>query len=162
MAPPQHPGTRGQVARPGELSLVDGLVQLSFLVQTVLGRIAAGYDLSIIQTRLLGILRDRQLGMLELARILNLEKSSITGLVDRAERRGLVQRAASPDDGRAVRVTLSAHGLELAQTFAAEVAQQLDDLVEGLGDANRKRLAGLASHIVFEAAADQGLDLPKS
>jgi DNA-binding MarR family transcriptional regulator len=159
MAPPQHPRTRGQVSRPGDLNLVDGLVQLSFLVQIVLGRVAASYDVSIIQTRLIGILRDRQLGMLELARILNLEKSSVTGLVDRAERRGFVQRASSPEDGRAVRVALTAHGLEVAQAFAADVGRQIDDLVEGLGDANRKRLAGLASHIVFEAAAKEGFDL---
>jgi DNA-binding MarR family transcriptional regulator len=150
MAPAQHP-------RP--LTLVDGLVQLSFLVQTVLGRVAAGFDLSIVQTRLLGILRDRQLGMLELARILNLEKSSVTGLVDRAERRDLVQRTTTPDDGRAVRVRLTSHGHELAQAFTVEVGRHLDELAEELGDTDRKRLAALASHLVFKAAAAQGLDL---
>jgi DNA-binding MarR family transcriptional regulator len=159
MAPLQHPRTRDQVARPDDRHRVDGLVQLSFLVQTVLGRVAASHDVSIIQTRLIGILRDRQLGMLELARILNLEKSSVTGLVDRAERRGFVQRTSTPEDGRAVRVAITAHGLEVAQAFAAAVGRQLDHLVEGLGDTDRKRLANLASHIVFEAAADQGLDL---
>jgi DNA-binding MarR family transcriptional regulator len=150
MAPPQHPRT---------LTLVDGLVQLSFLIQTVLGRIAAGFELSIIQTRLLGILRDRQLGMLELARILNLEKSSVTGLVDRAERRDLVQRTTSPEDRRAVRVTLTAHGHQLAEAFAEEVGRHLDELAEELGDTDRKRLAALATHLVFKAAAAQGLDL---
>src|SRR3954462_10769404 len=71
---------------------VDVLVQLSFLVQGVLGRIAAEHDLSLTQVRLLGILRDRRPGMLELARHLGLDKSSMTGLVARAEKRGLVRR----------------------------------------------------------------------
>jgi DNA-binding MarR family transcriptional regulator len=97
--------------------------------------------------------------MLELARILNLEKSSVTGLVDRAERRDLVQRTSTPDDGRAVRVKLTCHGHELAQAFTAEVGRHLDELAEELADTDRKRLAALASHLVFKAAVAQGLDL---
>jgi len=64
-----------------ELSAVDGLVQLSFLVQNALTRRAVDHGLSLIQTRLLGILRDREPGMNELATLLELDKSSITGLI---------------------------------------------------------------------------------
>ena len=53
-----------------------------------------------IQTRLLGVLRDRTPTMNELATLLGLDKSSVTGLVDRAERRGLVTRVASSADRR--------------------------------------------------------------
>lgn len=48
------------------LNTVDALVQLSFLIQRVLATTGAAHDLSIVQIRLLGILRDRQPGMLEL------------------------------------------------------------------------------------------------
>ncbi|MGP8010701.1 MAG: MarR family transcriptional regulator, partial [Acidimicrobiales bacterium] len=72
----------------GELSAVDGAVQLSFLIQNSLSRLAAQYGLSLIQTRLLGVLRDRTPSMNELATLLELDKSSVTGLIDRAERRG--------------------------------------------------------------------------
>lgn len=51
-----------------DLSMVDSLVQLSFLVQNILARIGTEHDLSIIQIRLLGILRDREPGMLQLAK----------------------------------------------------------------------------------------------
>jgi DNA-binding MarR family transcriptional regulator len=94
---------------------VDGLVQLSFVIQSLLGRVAAGHDLSITQLRLLGVLRDREIGMLELARILELEKSSVTGLVDRAERRDLVKRVAVPGNRRAVRGVLTPRGHALAR-----------------------------------------------
>ena len=87
-----------------ELNLTDALVQSSFLVQGVLRRVAARHDLSVVQMRLLGILRDREPGTLALAAYLELDKSSVTGLVDRAEKRGLVERVADPDDGRAVRI----------------------------------------------------------
>lgn len=71
-----------------DLGLVDALAQLSFLVQNALAELAGEHDLSITQTRLLGILRDREPTMNELGRHLGLDKSSITGLVDRAQRRG--------------------------------------------------------------------------
>ena len=83
--------SRATAIKTQDLGIVDSLVQLSFLVQGVLGSVAARYDLSITQTRLLGVLRDREPGMLELSNFLGLEKSSVTGLIDRAERRGLAQ-----------------------------------------------------------------------
>ena len=58
-----------------QLGIVDALAQLSFVVQGALGRIAAEHDLSIVQTRLLGVLRDRSPGMNELARHLGARRS---------------------------------------------------------------------------------------
>jgi DNA-binding MarR family transcriptional regulator len=142
-----------------DLGIVDALVQLSFLVQAVLGRVAASYDASIIQARLIGILRDRELGMAQLARVLNLDKSSATGLVDRAEDRGLVRRTTVPGDGRAVHVMLTAKGQKLAKAFAAEVEERLNAAAEGLSDAQRRRLSLLATQVVLHHAATEGLDL---
>jgi MarR family transcriptional regulator, lower aerobic nicotinate degradation pathway regulator len=144
---------------PAEPDLVDGLVQLSFAVQQILGRVGAEYQLSIIQARLLGILRDREPTMAALARFLMLDKSSITGLVDRAERRGLVQRTASPRDGRSVQVALTRRGREIAGVFAHDVEYQITALVTGFTDTERRRLSGLASRVVRREAALKGLSL---
>ncbi|HVV89803.1 MAG TPA: MarR family transcriptional regulator [Solirubrobacterales bacterium] len=135
-----------------EPDLVDSLVQSSFLVQGVLRRVARRHDVSVIQMRLLGILRDREPGVLVLARHLGLDKSSVTGLVDRAEGRGLVERVADPDDGRAVRVRLTGDGRALATTGAAEVAGELATVAAGLTAAQRRQLAGLLSRIVGPVA----------
>jgi DNA-binding MarR family transcriptional regulator len=142
-----------------DLGIVDGLVQLSFFVQAVLGRVATSYDVSIIQARLIGILRDRELGMAQLARVLNLDKSSTTGLVDRAEGRGLVRRTTVPEDGRAVHVVLTPKGEKLAKAFAAEVGEQVNAAVGVLSETKRRQLAALASQVVLHDAATQGLDL---
>ena len=111
--------TGGAPAARQQLSPVDGLAQLSFLVQGLLERRAAEHDLSIIQTRLLGVLRDRTPTMNELARFLGLDKSSVTGLVDRAERRGLVARVPSATDRRAVLVSLTDEGRAFVSQAAA-------------------------------------------
>ena len=124
-------------------NLVDGLVQLSFEVQSRLGQIAAQHDLSLTQVRLLGVLRDHEPGIQQLADHLRLEKSSVSGLVDRAEARGLVRKASSTADGRAVRVAISKKGLALAETAEREVRIALSDLVDQLTRADRAQLAEL-------------------
>ena len=90
--------------------LLDALVQTAFVTMAVLTRVGAAADLSLTQLRVLAILRDRRLRMTALADYLGLEKSTMTGLVDRAERRGLLARAPSPDDRRAVDVFLTPAG----------------------------------------------------
>jgi DNA-binding MarR family transcriptional regulator len=135
-----------------ELSLVDALVQSSFGVQGVLRRVAARHDLTVVGMRVLGILRDREPGVIALAAYLELDKSSVTGLVDRAEGRGLLERVADPDDGRAVRIRLTLKGRRLATTGAAEVEKELATVVAGLTEAERRRLAALLSGTVPAAA----------
>ena len=105
--------------------LVDALAQTSFLVMEVLTRTGAARDLSLTQLRVLGILRDRRLRMAELAGYLGLEKSTISGLVDRAEQRGLLARAKSADDGRAVEVFMTDEGRRLAEKVEADIRQAL-------------------------------------
>ena len=130
------------------LPAVDALVQLSFAIQGILGRAAAEHNLSVTQLRLLGILRDRQPGMMQLAQHLELDKSSVTGLIDRAERRNLVTRQAAPEDGRAVRVSATSEALELAAEVGDEIETEVGKLLAGLTKAEVKELAALTSAIV--------------
>lgn len=136
--------------------LLDGLAQLSFAVHAALERVAEKHDLSLAQVRLLGILRDREPAMRELAEFLELDKSSVTGLVSRAEMRGFVKRTASADDGRGVHVAITAKGKELAQTFVRQVEKELAVLVEDLGEADQKRLASLATRVATADARRRG------
>jgi DNA-binding MarR family transcriptional regulator len=134
---------------------MDGLFQLSFLLQSRLARIAAEHDLSLIQVRLLGILRDREPEMLALARHLELEKSSLSGLVDRAEKRGLVERRPSHDDRRVTTVRMTALGRKLTRTIEDTVAREVAALVAVLPEKERTRLASLVGRIVSQSA-DEG------
>ncbi len=130
------------------LDMVDALVQLSFVVQGVLTDVGGQYDLSLAQTRLLGVLRDRRPGMQQLAGLLGLDKSSTTGLVDRAERRGLVRRAAGAQDGRVVTVTLTAQGRRLVSRAEAAVRERLADLATPLTRMQQHELAALVSRLL--------------
>jgi DNA-binding MarR family transcriptional regulator len=145
-----------------DLGIVDALVQLSFAVQSVLGAVAAAHDSSIVQLRLLGVLRDREPAMLDLARLLGLEKSSVTGLVDRAQRRGLVERVAGEHDGRAVHVRLTRAGRRLTSRAADEVAGHIAELTAGLPARDRDTLTRLATRLVTDDATRRGLALTET
>src|SRR5580698_3879531 len=123
--------------------LIDALVRTSFVTMAVLNRVGAEYDLSLTQLRVLAILRDRRVKMSELADYLGLDKSTISGLVDRAEKRGLLQRAPNPADGRAVDVFLTAEGRELTERGAAQIAGSLSPMTSKLSRAEARRLTAL-------------------
>jgi DNA-binding MarR family transcriptional regulator len=137
--------------RDADPDLTDRLFQLSFLLHGRLARIAAAHGLSLIQARVLGILRDREPGMQELARHLELEKSSLSGLIDRAELRGLVERIPSTDDRRAASVRMTSLGRRLSRAVAAEVGAEVAELLAGLPREDRVRLASLVGHIVLRS-----------
>ena len=155
-------GAPSPLARPGagqDLGLVDALAQLSFLVHNALAEIAARHGLSIIQTRLLGVLRDREPAMNALGRHLGLDKSSISGLIDRAERRDLVTRSVSASDRRVVRVSITGTGRQLVEQIAASFTARIETFTAGLPDADRQLLAQLAARIVTADADRRGIDL---
>jgi hypothetical protein len=64
-------------------------------------------------------------------------------LVDRAEKRGLLQRAPNPADGRAVDVFLTAEGMQLAAVGAGQVARSLSPMTGKLTRAEARRLTTL-------------------
>ena len=136
-----------------DLGIVDALAQLSFLVQARLARHAAIHDVSMVQTRLLGILRDRQPTMQELARLLESDKSSVTGLVDRAEKRGLVQRTPSIDDHRVIRVRLTSSGRRVVTEVARAFRSDIGSATASLSSPDKRRLSILATRLVHEFGA---------
>lgn len=123
--------------------LLEALVRSTFDVTAVLTRVAAAHDLSLTQLRVLGILRDRRVGVTALASYLGLDKSTLSGLVDRAERRGLVRRERSPLDRRAVDVLLTPEGRALLARLDDAVRRSLAPRVSTLPPPERARLADL-------------------
>lgn len=139
-------------AAPNADPLVDALARSAFETIAVLSRVGAEHDLSLTLLRVLGILRGRRLRMSDLAGFLGLERSTLSGLVDRAARRGLVERLPSADDGRAVEIALTPAGRRLATRVAAEVRQALAPLTEPLAPADRRRLQQLLERMLAGGA----------
>lgn len=141
-------GGRRDEATAASNELVDALVQTSFITTGVLSAVGAKHELSLTQMRVLGILRDRRLTMTALSEYLGLDKSTLTGLVSRAEKRGLVERAPSERDRRSVEVFLSSEGLAQAAVVTAEVADALEPVLGGVAGADRTRLQSLLAALL--------------
>jgi DNA-binding MarR family transcriptional regulator len=135
----------------GGEDLVDALAQVAFATTAVLSAQASDHDLSLTQFRAIAILRDRRLRMSELAQVLGLEKSTLSGLVLRAEKRGLLQRVPDDDDGRAFRVTITAAGEELAAGVRAAVVAALAPLIDGLDAGEQGALFELLEKMITHA-----------
>jgi DNA-binding MarR family transcriptional regulator len=132
--------------------LVDALAQTAFVTMGVLSKVAAANDLSLTQFRVLAILRDRRLRMTALADYLGLDKSTMTGLVSRAEQRGLLVRAPSVDDKRAVDVLLTARGGQLADRLYVEVDHSLVPMLDQLPTVDQRRLRALLARLLAPAS----------
>jgi DNA-binding MarR family transcriptional regulator len=133
-----------------EIGVVAALVRTSFLVNAVYAESGREHGLTPQQGQLLCVLMAKPYGMGELGAVLGLAKSSLTGLVDRTERNGLVRREADPADARAARVVLTEQGSVLADEFYNETCRRIGRLPAGLSTAERDLLARLLGRVVMD------------
>lgn len=68
-----------------------------------------------------------------------LSQSSLSRLVDRLEKRGLVERTTAPDDGRGVLLALTDAGRELQKTIGREHVRDIATLVAPALTADEQR-----------------------
>lgn len=59
----------------------------------------------------------------DMAQILGLETSTISGVLDRMQKKGLIERMINPDDRRCVQVTLTEKGAALEEPVLAIIAE---------------------------------------
>jgi DNA-binding MarR family transcriptional regulator len=131
-----------------DADVATGLVQLTTLVQAIYARVSERHDLTPVQARLLCHLLDGPRGMAELARCFGVEKAALTGLMDRAERRGLARRSPVPGDRRALQVTLTDAGHRAAAAFHAEVSAELSRLIAPLAPHDRDHFRATMAEII--------------
>jgi DNA-binding MarR family transcriptional regulator len=120
--------------------LVGALVRLMHVLQDLYAETSRPLGLTPQQAHLLCVLLAGPMGMTDLSRLLSIERSSLTTMVDRVERRGLVARAADPADRRACRIALTGPGRELADAAHEAFTARVDAMVGGLPASRRREL----------------------
>lgn len=128
--------------------LATALIRLCFVVQRSFGDASRRHGLTPQHAQLLGVLARGPVGMAELGEALNLEKSSLTGLIDRAEARALVARVRDDGDRRTCRVALTESGAELVVHFRDDVSRELNALAADLPESTRHELTGAIWEII--------------
>ena len=96
------------------------LVRFSFTQRASLPALAAELELSPAQCHLLNLIEpDRPMPMGELAGAMSCDASNVTGLVDRLESRGLLQRSPSAEDRRVKVLSLTPRGAHIKARVCA-------------------------------------------
>jgi DNA-binding MarR family transcriptional regulator len=86
--------------------------------------VASEFELSPPQVRALGVLDpDRPVPMSELADALHCDNSNVTGIVDRLEDRGLVERRSATHDRRVKMLAVTPRGAEVREHLAERLEQ---------------------------------------
>ena len=130
--------------------LASALVQTMHRLQDLHAETSRPLGLTPQQAHLLCVLISGPLGMTELSRILSIERSSLTSMVDRLERRDLVARVANPADRRACRIELTAAGKDLAHQCHEAVVDRIQDLASELPAATRTTLTKALQSILAQ------------
>lgn len=79
----------------------------------------------------------------QLAQTLRLDASSITGILDRLEKKGLIERVFSRQDRRSVQVHLLESGAALQKPIETIIRDANADVLAGIGEEDYKRLLSL-------------------
>ncbi len=98
--------------------------------------------------------QDGTLTMGELARRIGITEKTVTGVVDRLEREGFVQRERSATDRRVVRCSLASGGQQAYQRLDRMIQQQMGVFLEMLDATDRKALFRLLEKLVRRLDAE--------
>ena len=147
-----HPAADATLA-----ALVDRLMALGAHLNGLVAEVAARHGLTGAQASLLRSL-DRPRPMRAVADQLRCDPSNVTGLIDRIEARGLVERTPDPADRRVRLLALTERGRAVRAGLEAELAVQVasastlgPDEAEGLlALLDRIRLGGTPGCVVAE------------
>lgn len=102
---------------------------------------------------LLWLGQDGVLTMGELARRLGITEKTVTGVVDRLEREGHVQRERSPEDRRVIRCSLTASGARLHRKLDRTLLQGLEGMLEPLDATDRRALFRIIEKLIGKLLA---------
>lgn len=83
----------------------------------------------------------------DLARRLLVSAPTVTGIVQKMERAGLVERKPDEHDQRLMRIRLTAHGREVAAALAETFASQAESMFAGLTQADLAELSRLLTRV---------------
>jgi DNA-binding MarR family transcriptional regulator len=113
--------------------------------------VASEFELSPPQVRALGVLEPgRPVPMSDLADALHCDNSNVTGIVDRLEDRGLVERRSATHDRRVKMLAVTPRGAELR----ARLAERLDEPPDALARLTPEDQ--LALRDIMRRAVEQG------
>ncbi len=109
---------------------------ITTLIPTVIPEVDVSYQ----QLNVLYFVRAEDASMADIARVLGVAPTVITGLVDRLETRGLIRRESHPTDRRRIQLVLTERGYEISARVEQAIAVRIEQQVGLLDPAQQQHL----------------------
>lgn len=138
-------------------NIARGLMQLSWVAQKLFAQSVAQHDLTLPQFLTLAVLvkATQHCPMNQLAEATHQDAATMTGIVDRLERLGLVERGRSVQDRRVVLVCPTPKGIALLGAVKGTRDEMMAQLFSGFDDERLRLLSEQVEQLwrAFEAQA---------
>lgn len=72
----------------------------------------------------------------DLSDVLNIPRPGVTRTIKEMEKKGLVQKTASPDDGRVTYLSLTERGMEISEKYNENYFNELTPYLDGISEAD--------------------------
>jgi DNA-binding MarR family transcriptional regulator len=162
-APPQEPRDRPELD-----SIVETIIYLYTESRRLTKDMASGFGLTGPQLTILKLLESFQdLSLSTLSERIRAQNSTVTGIVDRMEREGLVRRERSKTDRRVVHLRLSEKGAKLAREIQVEPMEIFRSALLSLSPSDLRDLLRILTKLqrqvlarVSGVAQEQGAEEP--
>jgi len=144
---------RGSLAIPSDIkpevdAILESIVYLSTESRRITKELARRADLTGPQLTVLKMLEGvGDLSLSNLSERIRAQNSTVTGIIDRMEREGLVVRTRSVEDRRVVHIRLTDKGARIAGEIAVEPMEIFRNALETLSPAEMRDLLGLLTKI---------------
>lgn len=118
-------------------------------VHKFMNRLLREYDVTPMQCRTLVFLRDvkDEVNQKTLEKFLMVKPSTVNGIVDRLEEKGMLRRTTSREDGRCRILVLTEAGMRFYDNFLAAEQQVNERLECGFSEEERETLIGLLTRL---------------
>jgi DNA-binding MarR family transcriptional regulator len=135
-------------------SILEAIVYLSTESRRITKELARRADLTGPQLTVLKMLEGLgDLSLSDLSERIRAQNSTVTGIIDRMEREGLVLRSRSTEDRRVVRIKLTDKGARIARDIAVEPMEIFRSALESLTPAEMSDLLRILTKIARRVQA---------
>jgi DNA-binding MarR family transcriptional regulator len=109
-------------------------------------------NLTSVQAMILGFLnQEDQVTSSELGKRAELDSATLTGILDRLETAGFIERRGNPDDRRSIRIHLTKKGKTMAREAARVIAEANTDFLQILNENQKRDLLNIIEKLRHEA-----------